>query len=91
MARKDSPQPAVPEKAGRIAQMRQIFTTARAVDPAIGWWMLLALLGVTLVGVVVGLVVGHPIYAGFLGLMFGVLAAMVVMSRRAERAAYRSI
>lgn len=91
MARKDSPQSAVPEKAGRIAQMRQIFTTARAVDPAIGWWMLLALLGVTLVGVVVGLVVGHPIYAGFLGLMFGVLAAMVVMSRRAERAAYRSI
>lgn len=91
MARKDSPQSAVPEKAGRVAQMRQIFTAARGVDPAIGWWMLLAGLGVTLLGVVIGLVIGHPVYVGILGLMFGVLAAMLVMSRRAERAAYRSI
>jgi hypothetical protein len=92
MARKDSPQSAVPEKkAGRVAQMRQIFTAARGVDPAIGWFMLLAFLGVTVLGVVVGIVIGHPYYVGVLGAMFGVLAAMVVMSRRAERAAYRSI
>jgi len=91
MARKDSPQSDAPRKQGRLGQLRQIFTQARAVDPAIGWYMLLAALAVVVVMVVVGLLVGHWVYFAVLSLPLAALAASLVLSRRAERAAYRSI
>jgi hypothetical protein len=91
MARKDSPQSDAPKKQGRLGQLRQIFTQARAVDPAIGWYMLLAALAVVVVMVVVGLLVGHWVYFAVLSLPLAALAASLVLSRRAERAAYRSI
>ena len=59
MARKDSAPSSTPKKPGRIAQMRQVFTAAHAVDPMIGWWMALAALAVVVVLVVVGILVGH--------------------------------
>lgn len=91
MARKDSPQSDAPRKQGRLGQLRQIFSQARAVDPAIGWYMLLAALAVVVVMVVVGLLVGHWVYFAVLSLPLAALAASLVLSRRAERAAYRSI
>ena len=42
MARKDSAPSDTPKKPGRFAQIRQVFTASRAVDPMIGWWMPLA-------------------------------------------------
>lgn len=79
------------ERKQRFAQMRQVFQLARRSDPYIGWWMALAVVGVTVVGVLVGAVFGHPVYGGFIGLPFGVLAATFLLSRRAERAAYGAI
>lgn len=76
---------------GRIAQMRQVYTSSRATDPNIGWWMLLAGLVVLAVMMIIGFFLGHPVYFSVLGIPLGVLAAMVVMARRAERAAYKSI
>jgi hypothetical protein len=91
MARKKSAQPNTPKKAGRFAQVRQVFTAARGVDPKIGWWMALASLGTLLVTVAIGLLAKHPVYAAFLGLPLAAMAASVVLSVRAKRAAYRSI
>ena len=53
--------------------------------------MLLAFVGVVAVAVGVGLLLGAPVYAAILGIPLGLLAATIVMSRRAERAAYRQI
>ncbi len=64
--------------------------TVRA-DPATKWWMLLAVGGPILLGVVIGLLTDHWIYFPLLGIMVGVLAGMFLLGRRAERAAYVSL
>ena len=91
MARKDTQQSDTPKKPGRLAQVRQVFTAARKVDPTIPWWMLLAFLGTLLVGTGIGALVGHPWYALVLSIPMSMLAATIVLSRRAERAAYSSL
>ncbi|MEI2732385.1 MAG: DUF4191 family protein [Dermatophilaceae bacterium] len=92
MAKDSTATPAAPKKKpGRIAQMRDVFRQSKAVDPKIGWWMLLAFVVVLAVVVGVGWLLEYPVYAAFLGLPLALLAATIVMSRRAERAAYRQI
>lgn len=76
---------------GRVAQFTQVYKGAKAQDPAIGWWMLLAFVVVVGIFLLIGIAIGHPIYLTIIGVMIGVLAAMLIMGRRAERAAYRSI
>ena len=78
-----------PNKQGRIAQLRAVFTMTRQVDPAVVWWMLLAFVGTLALAFVIGLLVGHPIYVMVLGIPLGFLLALIVMARRAERAAYQ--
>jgi len=75
MARKDKQQSDTPKKPGRLAQVRQVFTAARKVDPTIPWWMLLAFLGTLLVGTGIGALVGHPWYALVLSIPMSMLAA----------------
>ena len=91
MAKDPAPKDATPKKPGRVAQVRQVFTAARAVDPQIGWWMALAFLGVLLVAVVIGVLTHFLVFALIIGIAFAALAATIVLSRRAERAAYRQI
>jgi len=80
-----------PKKPGRFAQIRQVFTAARAMDPMIGWWMALASLATLVVMVGIGVLVGHWRYFLVLGIPLATLAASVVLSIRAKRAAYKSI
>lgn len=80
--------PKTPKKQGRIAQMRAVFTMTRQIDPAVVWWMLLAFVATLAVAFGLGLLIGHPIYVLVLGLPLAVMIALVVMARRAERAAY---
>lgn len=76
---------------GFFARIKQVFTMTRSYDPNIGWWMALAffatfgvffLLFTLLLNWVTGLLIGLP---------FGLLAAMIVMNRRAEKAAFSRI
>jgi hypothetical protein len=78
-----------PAKQGRIAQLRAVFTMTRQADPAVVWWMLGAFAATLLIAFGIGLAIGHPIYVMILGVPTGVLLAMIVMARRAERAAYK--
>jgi hypothetical protein len=85
--------PSAPDapKPQRFAWLRQIgvaFRQARGLDPTIVWWMLGAFLVIVAVFVGLGVVLGHPMYLAVLGLPSGLLAAVVVMARRTERAAY---
>ena len=91
MARKETQQSDTPKKQGRFAQIRQVYTASRKADPTIPWWMLLAFLAVIAVGVSIGALLGHWKYALFLSVPVGLLAATLVLSRKAERAAYRSL
>lgn len=79
------------KKPGRIAQMRRIYTVSRQTDPSIGWWMLLTALVVVIVMLIVGFFLRQPILFAVFSLPFALMGAMLVMSRRAERAAYKSI
>jgi hypothetical protein len=91
-ASKDAaPKDADPTKQGRLAQVRAVFSMTRKADPAVVWYMLLALVGTMALGLLIGLLVGHPIYVTILGLISGVLLAVIIMGRRAERAAYSQI
>lgn len=91
MARASSGGDAATPKSGRIAQFRAIFTMTRKADPAVVWWMLLAFLGTLAVGAVLGIVMDKLVYLMILATPLAVLAAMVVMARRAETAAYAQI
>lgn len=91
MARNTPSQPVDPEEMGRFAQFRAVFTMLRKNDPAAVVWMLLALVGFTVAGVGIGTLIGHPIYVGILGFMVGILVAIIIMGRRAERAAYSQL
>lgn len=78
----------------RFAQLRQIravYSQSRTIDPAITWWMLGAFVLAEVVMVAIGFLVGHPLYLGIVGTPLAVLAAGLVMARRAERAAYRQL
>jgi hypothetical protein len=93
MARKSSEKPKSPKKPrfGQFRQIRNVFTAAHSVDPAIGWWMALAGLGALAVMGIIGLLVNMPVYFLILGVPLGALAASIVLSIRAKGAAYKSI
>jgi hypothetical protein len=77
------------KKPGRLATLRQIYTITRESDPALPWWMLLVFAGTIVVAYLIGLLLGNPIYLAILGIPLGLLLALVLMSRRAERFAYQ--
>ena len=88
----DSPDsPDKPKKPSRTKQIRQAYSMTRKTDPRVGWVTLGAFLLVFAVLLAIGLVIGHPIYVGILGVMFAVLAATVVFGKRAEKAAFSQV
>ena len=81
---------------GRVAQLLKIYKMTMASDKTAIWWALLALGIGVLAGIVMGATVGQATTVGFVvwiitGTMMGVLAGLIVMSRKAERAAYAQI
>lgn len=72
-------------------QLWQAYQITRQTDPAVTWIMLGVLVGVIALGVIVGLLTGHPVYVLVLSIPFALLAALVVLTRRAEAAAYQRI
>lgn len=78
-------------KAKRFQEFRDAYSITKSVKP----WIGLALAGIVVVGVaiaeVIGFATGHPIYAGILGLLTSLVAALIVFTRVAGSAAYASI
>jgi hypothetical protein len=94
MAKSPTPKPAEPESLSRRQQFVQTYQMAKRTDPAITRWIA----GAALLGVVVGfavfwLVVGRSSTLGLIlsvigALMLGLLAGLMVFSRRAQKAVY---
>ena len=76
---------------GRLSQLRAVFAMTRKSDPAAVWCMLLAFVGVIAVGAIVGVLVDHPIYVTVISIPLALLLALLILARRAERAAYSQL
>lgn len=76
---------------GMIAQLKQVFTMTRAHNPRVVLWMILAFVAALAVGLVIGLLLNNWITWLLIAIPFGVLAALIIMNRMAERAAFAQI
>jgi Domain of unknown function (DUF4191) len=89
-----SPTPAEPDKLSRRQQFAQTYTMAKRSDKAIGRWvggagLLAAVVGFGVFWLIIGRHNVVALVASIIGgLMLGVLAALVVFSRRAQKAVY---
>jgi hypothetical protein len=83
--------PKKPKKQRWYHQVWAAYTMTRQVEPSVTWLLLGILVGVILVGLVLGLLAGHPVYATIVAVPFGALGALFMLTRRAERAAYARI
>lgn len=92
MAKKDSSEKAPKVKKKRwYHQIWEVFTMVRRERPSITWWILLIIVGGTGLGVLIGQLVGFPIYIPVMAFPFTLLGAMFLLSRWAEKAAYARI
>jgi F0F1-type ATP synthase assembly protein I len=80
-----------PKQPGRVKQMVEIFKMTRRYDPNVVWLMLLVFLAVIAVSLGVGYLLSNWITGLILGVPLGLLAALIIMSRRAEKAAFAQI
>lgn len=96
MARTSSTAPKPPKEPGRLKQMYDVFQMTRRYDSTAIWWFLLAFIGPVAVGLVLALVLSREQVFGFVlyivaGVLGGVLVFLIVLGRRAEKAAYSQI
>lgn len=84
MARKEDSE----SNPGRLKQIALTYKMTRRADRKIG--LILAGVGLVTFGVLlaIGFLIGHPVYAGILGVMLALLAMAIIFGRRAERAAF---
>ncbi|CAO1651922.1 DUF4191 domain-containing protein [Salinibacterium sp. NSLL150] len=88
--------PKAQKEPGRIKQMYQVFQMTRRYDNLAIWFFLLAFLLPIVVGLVLAFLLAGDNVFGFVlyiiaGVMAGLLAFLIVLGRRAERAAYSQI
>ncbi|MGH3654286.1 DUF4191 domain-containing protein [Glutamicibacter sp.] len=76
---------------GRLKQIGQVFQMTRRNDPMVVWWMALAALAVIAVCLVIGFLIKNWITMLIIAIPLALLAAMFVMSRRAEKAAFSQL
>lgn len=78
-----------PRDMGRMRQIGRAYKLTHEYDKPLPFLMLAAFGLPVAVAVVVGVLVDHPIYFTLLGVMVGVLLAMIVLVRRTKKATYR--
>lgn len=97
MARSTTTTPAQPKKEpGRLKQMYRVFKMTRRYDSRAVWYMLIAFIAPIAISVGLSLLFagGNPVFFALTvtsGILAGVLAFLIVLGRRAERAAYSQI
>ena len=78
-----------PADMGRIKQIRRAYQVTHEFDKPLPFLLLAAFLVPLVVFWAFHFVWDHPIYLSLLGLMFGVLAAMIMLVQRAKRATFK--
>jgi len=75
-----------PSDWGTVKQVRETVKMTVQMDPTSKWWMIAAFVVPIVLGVVIGLVSGHWIYATIMGIMVGFalfLWSLIILSKRA--------
>jgi F0F1-type ATP synthase assembly protein I len=85
------PKEAKAKKPSQLKQIAEVFKMTRRNDPQVVWLMVLAFVGVIAVSLLIGLLLQNPITGLIIGIPLGLLAAVFILSRRAERAAFAQI
>ncbi|MBG6184024.1 F0F1-type ATP synthase assembly protein I [Arthrobacter sp. CAN_A214] len=80
-----------PKKTGRMKQIVEVFKMTRRNDPSVVWFMLLAFVGIVAVGLLIGVLIQNVITLLLISLPLAFLAAVFILSRKAERAAFSQI
>lgn len=75
----------------KFSQFRQAFVLTRKNDPKMLPILLGIFFGVLAIFLLLGVLINHPFYATFFGLMFALLAAFSFFGRRAQRAALSQV
>ncbi|NUP73793.1 MAG: DUF4191 domain-containing protein [Sinomonas sp.] len=86
-----TPSESAPKKAKKpnsFQQMIQVFQMTRRSDPNVVWLMALAFLVVAGLGLLIGFLLDNWVTGLIIGILLGVLGAVLILSRRAERAAF---
>ena len=96
MARTSNTAPKAPKEPGRLKQMYQVFQMTRRYDSLAIWFLLLGFIGPILVGLLLAFLLSRDQVLGFVlyvvaGVLGGILVFLIVLGRRAERAAYSQI
>jgi hypothetical protein len=76
--------------------MWQVFKMTRRYDPAITWYLILVFVAPIAAGIVIAVLLSRENVIGIIlwivaGVLAGILLALIVLGRRAERAAYSQI
>jgi len=80
-----------PDRAGRAAQLRAVWSMTRKADPKTPLIVLGPALAVLAILVVVGVLIGHPIYFSILGVLGALFAGMAIFGRRATATMYAQV
>jgi hypothetical protein len=82
---------AAPDRPGRVAQMRTVWSMTRKADPRLPLLVLGPALALLVVLVVVGVLVGHPVYFTILGVLGALLLGTALFGRRATASMYAQV
>jgi Domain of unknown function (DUF4191) len=76
---------------GQLQVVRDAFSLVRKENPSALAYMALAFVAVFILGIILGSVLGHPIYFGILFIPLGILVVFFLFTRFANSAAFGSI
>lgn len=76
---------------GQLQVVRDAFALVRKENPSALLYMTIAFIAVFAFGIIIGSVIGHPVYFGILFTPLGILVAFFLFTRFANSAAFSSI
>jgi hypothetical protein len=79
------------EGGGRVAQVRAVWSMTRKSDPKLPLFVLGPAIAVLAVLVVVGVLIGHPVYFSILGVVGALLTGTAIFGRRATSSMYAQV
>lgn len=91
MARTPKDDASSDERGGRIAQVRTVWSMASKSDSKLALRVFLPALAVLAVFVVIGIVIGHPVYFSILAVVAALLTGTTIFGRRATATMYAQV
>lgn len=79
------------ERGGRVAQMRTVWRMTSQGDPRLAVRVFVPAVAVLAILVVIGVLIGHPVYFSILGVVGAILVGTAIFGRRATSSMYAQV